>query len=521
MALQSQSNKRLRRRRSQTARVVAPPVRTRRPDEFQFGKTEVLASIGIVIATVALVALVAIFESRAIETQRNEARAQIEATLSGQSVILADEMRREMLGVEQSLRILKSSFEADPTHFNMQAWKEQLPVLSDVTQDVFIADEHYVIQHDINPPSVGLGVGTRISGVLGGEVTTQSTRDETMKMGPTLQRLQTREHLSFLILRLDRPGGWVVGATYRTSLLANLYNQASLGLQGMTELINTRLGRVLVVAGPAASDPNYDIAKSPMYNEMQIRPDGTWVGPSAPDGVQRIHAFRRVPGRELAVVVAVNEAAAMQPSVAWAEGARSVAWGAALVILVAAALALRVVWTFRMSHRRQEALERERTILDSTQLELAEARGRLENRTGQLQALLTGIDEGVLALDSELRVAEWNQHFPALFGLGPTQLQAGLSLDQLLRAQAQAGEFGPLEDVEAEVARRMAVLRYRDGTHSTLYSGVANSLLAVSTIRLADGGLVLVVRPATAYDQIAAAAESAVQAQKPELEMPL
>ena len=72
-----------------------------------------------------------------------------------------------------------------------------------------------------------------------------------------------------------------------------------------------------------------------MYAAMQRRPDGTWVGPSAPDGVQRIHAFRPVPGRQLAVVVAVNETEAMRPAAGLAQDVRSLAIAATLVALAA------------------------------------------------------------------------------------------------------------------------------------------------------------------------------------------
>ena len=42
-----------------------------------------------------------------------------------------------------------------------------MPALTNVTDDVFIADAQSVIQQDINPLSVGLGVGAHIAGVPG------------------------------------------------------------------------------------------------------------------------------------------------------------------------------------------------------------------------------------------------------------------------------------------------------------------------------------------------------------------
>lgn len=110
-------------------------------------------------------------------------------------------------------------------------------------------------------------------------------------MAPTTERVRTWQPLSYLLMRLDHPGGWLIGATYRTDALAQLYTAAaSLGVRGMTALIDTRLGRVQAISGPAAADPNYDISNSIMFAPLRERPEGFWVGPSALDGVQRIHS---------------------------------------------------------------------------------------------------------------------------------------------------------------------------------------------------------------------------------------
>jgi PAS domain-containing protein len=490
VALQSQSRKRRRRRRGASARAIARPVRlTRGQRQFRLHATEVLASVGVVVAAAALVVLVWINASGAIEAETAATRARIEATASGQALVLADEIRRELLGVEQSLRVLKQAFQVDPVHFDIRAWRDQVPALTDVTEDVFIADAQLIIQHDINPQSIGLGIGSRVAGVLG-PVAAQTSHEDNLLIGPTVQRLQNRQHLTFLMIRLDRPGGWLVGAAYRTSALTRLYAEASLGMQGMTALINTKLGRVQAVTGPAAAEPAYDIANTPMYSAMQTRPDGTWIGTSAPDGVERIHGFRRVPGRDLSVVVAVNEAEAMRPAAAWAEGTRSLAWGATLVVLLLTAMALREVWTFRSSRRRNQAIERERAIVASTQLDLTEIRSRLEGRTAQLRALLAGVSEGVLVADRERLVVEWNARFLEVFGVLPEVLQPGLPFDEVLRSQARAGAFGPLEDVEAEVARRMAQLR---AGGEIAFAGPDGRSVALLSIPLSDGGLVLVV----------------------------
>ena len=500
MAIGAPSHKRRRRRRSSRSRVVTPSVRHSPVGrQFQLHSAEVLGSIGILVATATLIALIWLISNRSIDTERSDLRARVEATIHGQSLILADQIRRELLGVQQSLTILKEAFQADPDHFDMTAWRKQMPALTDVTDDAFIADAQFIIRHDINPPEVGLGIGSRVAGMYGSEAE-KPDPEEDQVTEQTKQKLQVRQHLSLMLLRLTHPGGWIVGANYRTDALRRLFAEANLGLRGMTALIDTRLGRVQAIVGPAAANANYDIATSAMYAAMQLRPDGTWIGPSAPDGVQRIHAFRQVPGHKFVVVVAVDEAEAMRPAIAWAQDVRSLALAATLVVLAAAGVALYAVWTFRTKHRLRQTLEREQLLAANAQAELVDVRARLGGRAGQIQALFAGIEEGVLVLDAEQRLAEWNQRFPGLFGIAPEVPRRGMQLDELLRTQALEGAFGALEDPEREVAIRLALLQAGSGTRPSLYPAPGGHTLAVFTTRHADGSLLLVMREATEYD---------------------
>ena len=517
MAVRGQGYRRRRRRRSQHSRVVTQPLRaTRTGRQVRLHAAEMLASLGVVVAGVTLIALIWLIVSRSIGAETNDLRARAEAAVSGQAVLLAEQVRRDMLGVEQSLRVLKAAFQADPDHFDMKTWHDQMPALTDVTDDVFIADAQYIIRHDTNPAQVGLRIDARVPGMFA-PTTDKPEPDQGLLVGSAAPPPRMREHLVLMFLRLDRPGGWVVGAAYRTAALQRLFVDASLGVQGMAALIDTRLGRVEAVAGPAAANPNYDIANTPMYAALQQRPNGTWIGASALDGVARIHGFRQLPGHPLAAVVAVDEAAAMRPAVAWAQDVHALALAATLVVLAAMGVALYAVWTFRSKRRLRQNLERELVLVSNAQLELAEARSRLVGKSGQFEALSGGIGEAALVLDANLRLAEWNRNVPVLLGVAPEVLRPGLPLEELLRIQAMEGTFGPLGDVEGEVARRLALLTGGIGNAPTIYGGPGGRDLAVFASRHGDGSLLLLVRAATEHDlRPPAAAETPVLESAPE-----
>ena len=78
MAIQSQSQRRRRRRRSRqaTAQRIAHPPRPGQSD-FRIRMTEVLASLAVLVVAAALIVLVWINASRAIDSERATRRARI------------------------------------------------------------------------------------------------------------------------------------------------------------------------------------------------------------------------------------------------------------------------------------------------------------------------------------------------------------------------------------------------------------------------------------------------------------
>jgi len=130
----------------------------------------------------------------------------------------------------------------------------------------------------------------------------------------------------------------------------------------------------------------------------------------------------------------------------------------------------------------------------------------------RLAAVLSGMSDGVMMIDAELRLVEWNARFPDYTGVPKEMLRVGLPMEAILRAQAQAGEFGET-DVEAEVARRLE--RFRTGLSAgTIERRRPNGqVMELRRNRLADGGYVTLYTDVTARRQ---AEDQLRQAQKME-----
>ena len=199
-------------------------------------------------------------------------------------------------------------------------------------------------------------------------------------------------------------------------------------------MVSARDGNAWTLAGADQAPTVIGIADTPIFAAMRQSAEGSWSGASGLDDVDRMYAFATVPDVDLKVVVGVDRAEAMRVAANWETNALLFTGGITLLILLLALLLLRAQDATR---RRHEALAREQAILEAT---------------------LTGMSDGIMMVDGDLRLMAWNQHFPEFTGVPAEILRVGLPMEEILRAQVAAGEFGPV-DVEAEVARRLSLLR--------------------------------------------------------------
>ena len=132
-------------------RAATQPVRdSRTGQQFRLRSAEVLASLGVLVAAATLIALIWLGRVRRHPgaAHRPAGSRRGHRRRPGRSCSPTRSAAR-CWGCEQSLRILKAAFQADPDHFDMDAWREQMPALTDVTDDAFIADSrvHHPPRH--------------------------------------------------------------------------------------------------------------------------------------------------------------------------------------------------------------------------------------------------------------------------------------------------------------------------------------------------------------------------------------
>ena len=126
--------------------------------------------------------------------------------------------------------------------------------------------------------------------------------------------------------------------------------------------------------------------------------------------------------------------------------------------------------------------------------------------------------DGVLMVDAELRSVVWNAKFAEIAGIPSGLPTPGATMEQMLRAQAEAGEFGDV-DVEAEVARRLVLLRSGELVGTIERRRPNGQVVELRRSRVPGGGFVTVITDITARKHAEdalrharAAAEAATQA---------
>jgi signal transduction histidine kinase/DNA-binding NarL/FixJ family response regulator len=219
--------------------------------------------------------------------------------------------------------------------------------------------------------------------------------------------------------------------------------------------------------------------------------------PPSPASTLRMHVSRPVPGRGLAIPVAVNLDEMLVPPYAWVNQVQLFAVGISVLVALLAGVLLFVGVVTR--HRRAGAAY-DRSMIAAAHSELAVAKARADTKTAQLEATLEGMSDGVAMIDAQLCLVAWNRLFPEIAGVPKEVLRVGLPTEDILRAQAKCGQFGAV-DVEAEVARRMSLLRAGRLVGNIVRTRPDGRTIELRRNPLPDGGFVTLYTDVTARKQ--------------------
>ncbi len=392
---------------------------------------------------------------RSILGQRAETEARVNIALTSQALALSEQINRQFLAVDQTLLVLARAWEADPATLKLEDRRAEATVLSGLSRDMILVDENGIVRQSSVPEAVGQNVAARDFVVFARKHPTPA--GGIFIGGASIDPIMRQWHLNVAVW-LHHPDGSFAGAIaadYRISALLEVFRQGVTGNDGLVGLIGLTDGRIRANLSATEVDPNTDYAATAMVSAMKAKAAGVWFGKSATDSVERFHAYRRLPDRDLILIVAMERGEAMAPATEWQWQAAGFAGAIVLLLLIMGWQLLRGV---ELARKRGQTQAGDRAMLAATNAQLQVAKAKADAKAEQLEAALGGMTDAIYMMDAQFCLVEWNDRFPDMAGIPPELPRVGLPMEEILRAQARSGLFGDV-DTEAEVARRMAVVR--------------------------------------------------------------
>ncbi len=450
--------------------------------------------VGLAAVTVAVVAWVAVLVAADIDQGFEQAQA--EAQADNLALVFEEQVYRQILTVDQTLRILKLDWERDPQNFDFAALQRRLGSMSDVVSRTLLLDYQ------------GRVTGGTVPSLMSADFSNRSFfrahRDSDnygrLIDGPVQHDGQWSLEVS---RRLNGPHNVFAGvaiASYDLSALMRDMSQADLGSHGLI-LLAGRDGVVDALFDRGAKEPGMNISLSPLYRAMFDGIQSTWVGPSPVDGVQRIHAFRAVPQEGLVLVVGLDRAEALAPAQVRRQQA---VIGASAVTLLVVVIAFGIGSMVASASEREVRLAEDRAVLEAANLQLARARERADEKTQQLSTTLASMSDGVAMYDADTRLVLWNDKASDLTGTPHEAMYPGALFEDVLRAQALRGEFGASWS-ETFLQQRLAVIHALTTTDIVERIRPSGAVVELRRTRLPEGGWVTLYTDITTRKQAEAA----------------
>ena len=419
---------------------------------------------------------------------------QAEARASNLALVFEEQFYRQILSIDQTLRVLKSDWERNPASFDYSALRRRALAVSGLVSHITILDGRGRIAGSTRPRD-----GTEPD--LSGRRFFQEHRSDSAQTLLVTGPFQSNGKWSLEVsrrLNIDHGSfGGVVCAAFDLKALTRDMAQADLGPRGMIMLVG-RDGLVRAISLSGVEDPGADIKGTPLYRAMFDSTDRVWTGPSGPDGNVRIDAWQRVPGQDMVLVVGLDRAAALM-------GAHTRQWemllGAGALTLLVMVITGAIAGGIASAAKREQQLAAGQAVLEAANARLAAARVQADEKSMQLGMTLAGMSDGVSMFDADLKLVQWNDRFADLTGIPRAALRIGLPVTDVLRIQADAGEFGDT-DPEAEIARQLAIIR--DTTEPTVLVRLRpdGSVTELRRTRLPDGGWVTLYTDITTRKQV-------------------
>ncbi len=182
-----------------------------KPGKHLFG------AAGIITVTAALIVLTWFSTVQSIDAQRQQTLAQVNETLTSDAQIFAEQINRQILTIDETLRFVTADWEANPQSFDLDAWQSRVTALNGLTRNMLLIDQAGLVRASTATDAIGQDVS--------GQDFFRALADSSNKSGrmflglPSISPAMRQWHLN-AARRLSGPDGSFAGAVvvdYRLS----------------------------------------------------------------------------------------------------------------------------------------------------------------------------------------------------------------------------------------------------------------------------------------------------------------
>ncbi len=196
----------------------------------------------------------------AIHAQRDDASARVVASVVSQANSFQDQIHRQVLDLDQTLRILGSMWAADPAKFDLTTWRDRAVSLSGISRDLLLADSHGIVVQSTVPDTVGTDVGSREffayarqhGNVEKGDYLSVPDEVDAAYIGPAISdQILHPWHMEVArsLRQADGTFGGALVANWRVSAIDALFSATDLGLHPLMALVGLSDGKLRSIAG--------------------------------------------------------------------------------------------------------------------------------------------------------------------------------------------------------------------------------------------------------------------------------
>ncbi len=358
--------------------------------------------------------------------------------------------------IDGTLLFVRENYQRDPAHFDLTTWARQRQFVSGLTFQISVANrDGVVVASNLGPVTSRIDLSDRA------HIRAQrdSTEDRLFIGAPVIGRVSGKWSINVSRRMTDADGRYAgaVVVSVDPYYLSRFYETLDLGnglvlLAGMDGIVRARapilsgaLGRRL---DDAASGQILSGAES-----------GGFIGRGPLDGVERVLSFRRVAEYPLVVAVGLDLAQVLAPYQLDRLEYLTVAGCLTVLVLIVGGL-------------------------------LARQRARLARSETTLTAAIDNISQGLMMVDAEGRLAAYNRRALELLDLPEALLRGRPWFTDIVRWQAEQGEFGPPGTADPRFLRHVAAGGFTRDFDVYERERRNGRVLEVRTQWLADGGVV-------------------------------